>query len=99
LANYSFIYSILQWLVVARKENKLNCISSLKKFYKIVLNHWVMYSSCWWRICTLWAKKRHPFHCGFYKCWQIFLLFGTYYTELLLLRMNVIATWVMCQIL
>jgi len=39
LANYSFIYSILQWLVVARKENKLNCISSLKKFYKIVLNH------------------------------------------------------------
>ena len=46
----------------------------LRKEYLITVTH-----------NTLWSKNCHhfSFHCSFYKCWPISVIFGTHYIELI----------------
>ena len=55
---------------------------SLNLYWCISQKHVGIYQST---TCTLCLRKRPPFSydCIFYKCWPIFTIFGTQYTELM----------------
>ena len=63
------------WTTLAWTSFKLKCKSYLYYTLSVSIRLSVLY--------TLRSKKRSPFSydCSFYKCWPIFTIFGTQYTE------------------